>query len=231
MRSNMNQFSLSLRPLKNDRTQLKKRVGAIALSLMLLTLITTNVDAQQSLQLGVKAGANFFKVGGRSMNTKIQPGFSGGVYGELNFTSKWSLQPELLFNQTVTQTSDNFNQIYPGNGVSHAQAINSYVALPVLIVFKPVPELSILLGPQYGYLVSQTKGLLYQEPNKGAFGKSDLSLVFGGQLNLGKVKIGARYSAGLNNINGINTSDTWRQYGLQFYLGYQIKDIKLKKKK
>src|SRR5262245_34694434 len=127
MRSNMNKFSLSLRSLTTGRTQLKKGAGTITLSLMLLTLISTTVDAQQSLQLGLKAGANFLKVGGRSMDTKIQPGFSGGVYGELNFTSHWTLQPELLFNQTVTQTSDVFSQIYPGSGVSHAQAINNYI--------------------------------------------------------------------------------------------------------
>jgi hypothetical protein len=226
----MNQFSLSLRPLKNDRIQLKKRAGAIALSLMLLTLITTNVDAQQSLQLGVKAGANFFKVGGRSFDGKVKPGFSGGAYGELNFTSRWALQPELLFNQTIAKTSADFNSIY--GGVSYQQVSLNYISLPILLVFKPVPELSILIGPQYGYLVSQTTGLLLnqQDKDKDAFKKNDISLVFGGQLNLGKVKIGLRYSAGLNDIS-FRSTDSWRQYGFQAYLGYQLKDIKLKKKK
>jgi hypothetical protein len=222
-------LSLSLRSLKNYRTILKKGTGAVALFLMLLTLTTANADAQQSLQLGLKAGTNLFKIGGRSFDGKIKPAFSGGAYGELNFTSRWALQPELLFNQTIAKTSDQFNSIY--GGVSFQQVTLNYISLPVLVVFKPVPELSILLGPQYGYLINQTTNLLQNPLDRGkdAFKKNDISLVFGGQLNLGRVKFGARYSAGLNNIS-FRTTDTWRQYGLQFYLGYQIKDLKLKKK-
>lgn len=202
----------------------------VAFSLLLLTLMTTKSFAQQSLQLGLKAGSNFFKIGGRSFDGKIKPAFSGGAYGELNFTKHWSIQPELLFNQTIAKTSAEFNQIY--GGVSFQQVTLNYVTIPVLFVYKPVPELSILLGPQYGYLVSQTTDLLQNPSDRGkdAFNKNDLSIVFGGQLNLGKVKIGLRYSAGLNNIS-FRSTDTWRQYGLQAYLAYQIKDLNLKKKK
>lgn len=231
MRFYKNKFSSALRSLKNYRTVLKNGTGLLALSLLLLTLTTANADAQESLQLGVKGGVNFIKVGGRSFDTKTQPGANLGVYGELNFSKQWVLQPELMWNMVVTQTSDQFSQIYPGQGVNTAQAINNYITLPVLIAFKPTPELSILIGPQYGYLFNQTKGLLYTDQNKGVFSHSDISLVFGGQLNLGRVKIGLRYTDGLNTINGINSSDGWRQYGFQAYLGYQIKDIKLKKRK
>ena len=58
--------------------------------------------------------------------------------------------------------------------------------------------------------------------------RSDVALVFGGQLNLGKIKLGLRYQEGLNNVNAINSTDAWRTYGLQFYAGFQIKDRKLK---
>lgn len=224
MKSRMLQVSSLLQSLKNYRTI----TGALGLAFLLLT--ASHADAQQSLQLGLKAGGNFFKVGGRSFDGKTKPSFSGGAYGELNFTSKWSLQPELLFNQTIAKTSEQFNQIY--HGVSFQQVSLNYIAVPILVVFKPVPELSILVGPQYGYLIAQTTGLLQDVADQGkdAFKKNDLSIVFGGQLNLGKVKFGARYSAGLNNIC-FRTTDSWRQYGFQLYLGYQIKDIKLKKKK
>lgn len=231
MRFYKNKFSPTLHSMKNYRTAFKKGTGVVALSLLILTLTTANADAQESLQLGVKGGINFIKVGGRSFDTKTQPGANLGVYGELNFSKQWVLQPELMWNMVVTQSSDQFGQIYPGQGVSNAQAINNYIALPVLVAFKPTPELSIIIGPQYGYLFNQTKGLLYTDRNKGVFSHSDLSLVFGGQLNLGKVKIGLRYTDGLNTINGINSSDGWRQYGFQAYLGYQIKDLKLKKRK
>ncbi len=241
MRFYMNNFSSALNSLKNQRTTLKRGTGAIALSILLLTLTTANADAQESLQLGVKGGVNLIKVTGRSFDTKTQPGANVGIYGELNFSKHWTLQPELVWNQIVTKTSDQFGQIYsgggPGRGVTGAQAINNYLALPVLVSFKPTPELSLQLGPQYGYLVNQTKGILRSSSNanadegRGVLSHSDLAIVFGGQLNLGKVKVGARYYINLGDVNGINNSDQWRQHGFQAYLAYQIKDMKLKHKK
>jgi hypothetical protein len=212
---------------KIDRTvQWKKRTRTVAFILVLLTLTTTLSYAQQSIQLGLKAGTNYFKLGGRSFDNTYNFSFSGGAYANLNYSSKWSIQPELLFNQTLGKTSETFSQIYPGTVADQLVSLD-YIALPILAVFKPIPQLSILLGPQYGYLISQTEGL---EPgtDKKFFSKSDFSLIFGAQLNLDKVKFGLRYSEGLNNINAINTSDTWRQFGFQAYLCFQIKDIKLK---
>jgi hypothetical protein len=205
----------------------RKCLGAFAFCLLLLTATTVRTYAQSSLELGLKAGGDYMKIGGRSFDGKHYPGFQAGVYGQLNFTSKWSLQPELNFSQTIGKTSDEFNQIY--GGPSGQQVTLDYVDLPILISFKPVPELSLLLGPQVGYAFSQTTALL--PPNIGAtdaFKKADFSIVFGGQLNLGKVAVGLRYQAGLNNIS-FRSTDTWRQYGAQFYVTYQLKDMKLKK--
>jgi hypothetical protein len=210
-----------------NKLALKKSTARFAFCLLLLTASIVHAHAQSSLQLGIKAGGDYMKIGGRSFDGKHYPGFVAGLYGQLNFTSKWSLQPELIWNQTIGKTSADFNQLY--GGVSFQQVILNYAALPVLVVYKPVPQLSLLLGPQYGFLVQQTQGLLPLEPGVNAFKKSDLSIVFGGQLNLGKVIFGVRYSAGLNNIS-YRSTDAWRQYGFNAYVGYQFKDIKLKKK-
>jgi outer membrane protein with beta-barrel domain len=211
-----------------NKSDLRKCIGAFAFSLLLLTASTVRTYAQSSLELGLKGGGDYMKIGGRSFDGKRYPGFQAGVYGQLNFTSKWSLQPELNFSQTIGKTSDNFTQIYLGPS---GQQVNlNYVELPILLSFKPVPELSLLLGPQVGYLFSQTTNLL--PPTVGvndAFKKTDLSIVFGAQLNLGKFGFGLRYQAGLNNIS-FRTTDTWRQFGAQFYVAYQLKDLKLKKK-
>lgn len=211
-----------------NKLALKKSTGKLAFCLLLLTAAVMQSQAQSSLELGLKAGGDLMKIGGRSFDQKHYPGFVGGVWGKLNFTSKWSLQPELIWNQTVGKTSQDFNQIYVG--ISDQQVILNYVAIPVMVAFKPIPELSILLGPQYGFLVQQTQNLLPEQPGVNAFRKSDLSIVFGGQLNLGKVIFGVRYSAGLNNIC-FQTTDAWRQYGINAYIGYQFWDVKLKKKK
>lgn len=209
-------------------SSIKRR--SIVLSIVLFFTITTlHSYAQfslQSVEIGAKAGGNFYKIGGRSFDNKTYPSFSGGAYAELNFTPKWTLQPELLWSETIANTGDAFNGIYPG-GISSKIYLN-YISLPVLVAFKPVPELSILVGPEYSYCISQTTGVYY---NQNAFSKSDFSIDFGGQLNLGNVKFGARYKVGLNNVNGINGSDDWRVHGFQLYLGYRLWDVKVKKKK
>jgi hypothetical protein len=111
------------------------------------------------------------------------------------------------------------------------------VAVPVLLAFRPIPELSILLGPNTVSRSRRPQVFWDRQRNirriahANAFSKSDFSLIFGGQLNLGKIKVGLRYSEGLVNVNGINSTDAWRVYGLQAYFAYQIGDIKLKKKK
>jgi hypothetical protein len=210
-----------------NKLAFNKWSASLSLVLLLLMASVTRTCAQQSLEWGIKAGGNLMKVGGRSFDGKQYPGFSAGVWGKLNFTSKWSLQPEIVWNQTIAKTSGDFNSIY--GGVSDQLVNLNYAAIPIFVSFKPNPWLSILVGPQYGYLVTQTTGLLPKQPGTNAFNRNDLSIVFGGQLNLNKVIFGLRYTAGLNNIS-YSTTDTWRQYGFQAYIGYQLGDFKLRKK-
>jgi hypothetical protein len=192
------------------------------ISFLFLTTATANSYAQK-LHYGLTVGTNLYKVTGRSFDEKTKAGFTAGAYGEYFFNRLMGIQSELLWSQLRTRTNDQFSQIYPGVGVSDADVYLNYISLPVMFSFKPTPELSILLGPQYSYLVNQTSGLLTgAESGKDAFKKSDVSLVFGGQLNLGKVKVGARYSIGLTEINSLQ-SDSWKYHGFHFSLGYQLK--------
>lgn len=197
------------------------RLKFAIISFLLLTTATANSYAQK-LHLGVTAGANLYKITGRSFDEKTQAGFSAGVYGEYSLNRIMGIQTELLWSQLRAKTGDQFSQIYPGVGISGADVYLNYISLPVMFAFKPTPELSILIGPQYSYLVNQTSGLLISGNEKDAFKKSEVSLVFGGQLNLGKIKIGARYSVGLTEINTLK-SDSWKYHGFHFSLGYQLK--------
>jgi hypothetical protein len=181
------------------------------------------------MEWGLTAGGNYFKVGGRSWDESYRVSFSGGAYAEINYSKSFTIQPELLFNQVLGKTSDQFNGIYANYGAVSEQLVSvDYISVPILLVYKPIPLISVIVGPQYSFAIAQTSGLLTAQPNKNAFSRSDFSLVFGGQLNLGKVKAGLRYQEGLINVNAINSTDAWRIYGVQFYVCYQIKDRKLK---
>ena len=198
-------------------------------TLLLLTLTAAHAYAQKSMEWGLKAGGNYFRVGGRSWDQSYRMSFSGGAYAEINYSKYFTLQPELLFNQVLAKTSSDFNLIYAGYQPVSFQLVSvDYISVPILLVYKPIPLISIIFGPQYSFAVAQTSGLLQADKSKNVFSRSDLALVFGGQLNLGKIKFGLRYQEGLNNVNAINSTDAWRTYGLQFYAGFQIGDRKLK---
>ncbi|HWK06144.1 MAG TPA: porin family protein [Puia sp.] len=204
--------------------QLKSSKPLIVLTIVLLTLTTATSYAQslQNWQFGLKAGANIFKLTGRSFDGKTHFGFNGGAYGEYKISNQWGIQPELLYSLVQSQTSADFNSIF--GGVSYQNISLNYISVPVFLTFKPVPELSIMVGPQYDFLAAQTTHLYPQHPDTKAFSTSDFSIAFGGQLNLNKVKIGLRYVIGLVNVNGYNAdSDQWKIHGLQAYLGFRIK--------
>lgn len=226
MKSDMNNFTLAMPSERDpirpdmDRTRWFHSIQrSIGLSFLLLLLTTAGAYAQ-SFHWGLKAGADFMKVSGRSFDGKMQAGFSGGAFAELNLNSQWGLQPELLFNQVFTTTSAEYNQLF--QGVSFQKVQLNYVTAPILIAFRPSPVITCLLGPQFGYLASQTTGLTYD--GRDAFKKPDISIVFGGQLNLGsRVKFGLRYQIQVNNINNVGgEGDYWKASGLQTYLSYRI---------
>ena len=131
----------------------------LAFATLLLIFTSVHSFAQQSMEWGLKAGGNYFKVGGRSFDNTYNPSFSGGAYAEVNYSSHFTVQPELLFNMVQAKTSDAFNQIYNTYGAVSGQLVTlDYVAVPILFAYKPVPELSILFGPQYGFLIRSDYG-------------------------------------------------------------------------
>jgi len=98
-------------------SSIKRR--SIVLSFVLLAITAFQSYGQlsiQSAQIGLKGGGNFYKTSGRSFDNKTNPSFSAGAYAELNFTPQWSLQPELSYSETISQTSEEL----PGGGIFEA---------------------------------------------------------------------------------------------------------------
>jgi hypothetical protein len=191
--------------------------NAFVLSLSLLLAV---VHGQaQGFHIGIKAGANLFKMDGESFDQEYKFGYNVGAFSELNFTSSWGLQPELLFNQTNYRTGTQFSDIYP-DGVNGVKGKLNYLSIPVLLSFRPIPLLSILAGPQFGILLNQDEHLVNNAGQ--AFKKGDFSLVGGAQLNLASIKLGARYVVGLNNINDLQNQNNWKNEGWQLYAGFRI---------
>lgn len=194
---------------------MKKRMLALFSGMMLFSVTCM----AQSLHVGFKAGANIFKVDGKSFNDEFKFGYHIGAFGEVYINSKWGVQPELLFSQTNFRTGSNFNSVYP-NGVNDVKGKLNYLSIPVLLCYRPISLVAVQLGPQFGTLLNQDKNLLNN--GKEAFRKGDFSLLVGAQLNLMKFKVGARYVIGLNDINDVEDSHKWKNQGFQLYVGARI---------
>ena len=190
----------------------------LVLSVFLLSMGVMRTQAQ-GLHLGVKAGANILKVDGQSFSNGFQFGYNLGAFAEINFPGAWGIQPEVLFNQTNYRTADNFSAIYQP-GKDGVKGKLNYLSIPILLSFKPIPLLSLQVGPQFGILLNQDESLVNN--GKDAFKKGDFSMVGGAQLNLMKLKVGARYIIGLTDLNDIGTSDKWKNTGFQVYAGLRI---------
>ncbi len=194
---------------------MKRNAFVLSVSLVLAMLHTQ----AQGFHIGIKAGANLFKVDGESFSQEFKFGYSVGAFSEINFTSSWGLQPELLFNQTNYRTGGQFSDIYP-DGLNDVKGKLNYLSIPVLLSFRPIPLLSLQAGPQFGILLNQDEHLVNNAQN--AFKKGDLSFVGGAQLNLASIKVGARYVIGLNNINDLPNENNWKNEGWQIYAGFRI---------
>jgi hypothetical protein len=187
----------------------------LSLSLVTMAVMSTNA---QGFHLGVKGGANVMKVDGQSFSNEFNFGYNVGAFAQLNFTPNWGIQPEVMWSQTNYRTGTQFSDIYPN--FNNYQGKLNYLSIPVLLNYRPIPFLSLLVGPQFGILMNSNQSLV--ENGKDAFKSGDFAMVAGAQLNIANFQAGARYQIGLSNINDIGSQDTWKNQGWQLYVGIRF---------
>ncbi|MBO9571532.1 MAG: PorT family protein [Chitinophagaceae bacterium] len=190
------------------------------ISLFAITILFSTIGFSQGFHFGLKGGVNFYKIDGESFKDEFNYGYTAGVFSEINFSHKVGIQPEILWNQQQTKTSTEFSDIY-NEGIGELKDVKlNYLSIPLLLNYSPSKLLTFQIGPQVGILLNKNENLL--QNGKNAFKTGDFSALGGIQLNLGGFKIGGRYSLGLNNINDIDTKDTWKNQGWQLYAGFRL---------
>lgn len=118
-----------------------------SLFLTLSTLLILSTSFGQ-VQFGLKAGLNLASIKDVGLdNSKARIGYNAGGMLQWKFAEKFLLRPELLYSvkgyrSPASQTND------------EATASLSYVNLPILFGFRPTQNLSLLLGPELGFLTS-----------------------------------------------------------------------------
>lgn len=174
--------------------------------------------AAQKFHIGVKGGANINKLDGKSFSDQFSFGYHLGGFFSVGLGKKFSIQPELLFNQINVDTSGQFSAVYKFNQVDKVKL--KYLSIPILLNFKPVKYLTLQVGPQFGVLMNKSKTLV--ENGRDAFKSGDLSMLGGAQVNLGHLNIYGRYAIGLSNLNDIDSKEKWKSQSFQIGVGFTL---------
>lgn len=182
-----------------------------------ILILANNLQAQ--FKIGPKVGANITKIEGKSFSDEFQYNYLVGAFAEIGFGDKFSINPEVIFNQTSSTTSSQFKSIYEdvASGDQRKAKLN-YLSIPVLMDYRLFGPLHLQAGPQFSILTRADKNLL----NNGeeAFKSGEFSVVGGAQLKISSFRLSGRYVIGLNNINDIDNRDDWRNQAWQLSVGY-----------
>jgi len=187
-------------------------------------------DIRDKLQLGVKIGANISNVydtQGQNFQANAKFGFVGGGYLAIPIGKYLGIQPELLFSQKGFQG----NGVLIGQSYSFIRTTN-YIDVPILIAFKPLNSVTILVGPQYSYLIKQKDVFsssssnfdVEQEFSHDNIRKNTLCFIGGIDCNYNLFVFGLRsgWDVMKNNGDGTSTTPRYKNVWYQATLGYTL---------
>ena len=209
----------------------------IILSIMALGAFALNSKAQDTgndlrdeIMLGIKAGintSNIYDKNGGGMNTNSKIGFAGGVFFSIPITKFFGVQPELMFAQKgYTATGTMVLTKYEVNRTSN------FIEVPVFFALKPSKYVTLLVGPQYSYLIKQTDVYTYgsltntQETNykNSNLRQNILCFVAGLDINYSMFVFSARVGWDVQDNNGDGTSSnpSYKNEWLQTTVGVRF---------
>lgn len=193
------------------------------LVIIIVSVCFVSVSNAQKFKFGPKLGANVGKIEGSGFSDKYTLAYHVGGFAEIHLGKKWAVQPEVLWNQINADTASGFKAIYQNlvntSNIGNNLKLN-YLSIPLLLTYKPGKLLSLQAGPQFGILIDQTKNITQNGAD--AFKKGDLSMLFGAQVNILKLRVYGRYAVGLNNISDIQSQEKWRNTGFQLGVGFAL---------
>jgi len=95
----------------------------------------------QDIKFGVKGGLNLANMSGDVEDNSMKLAFHVGGMAEIKISDQFSVQPELLYSEQGAKFSD-------------GTLCLNYLAVPVMAKYAVSENLSLEVGPQFGYLLS-----------------------------------------------------------------------------
>ncbi len=187
-------------------------------------------DVRESLTLGLKLGTNFSNVydsQGEEFDADGKFGLAGGAFLAIPIGMYFGIQPEVLFSQKGFKAT---GSILGGN--YSMTRTTDYLDIPVFFMIKPSEFITILVGPQFSYLLRQrdvfanatTSIAQEQEFENDDIRKNTLCFAAGIDINLRHIVLGARAGWDIQNNRADGTSSTprYKNTWLQATIGYRL---------
>lgn len=193
-----------------------KLITLLTCMLVINTINAQDSDSRDNIHIGIKAGANYSNIydsEGEKYDAEGKFGFAGGAFLSIPLGKLIGVQPEVLFSQKGFKAISSIL----GSDVRLTRTTN-YIDIPIFLAIKPSRMLTLLVGPQYSYLMKQkdeftnpiTNVEVTQDFETDNIRKNTFCLVGGLDINLSNLVIGARVGMDLKNNNGDGTSTTPR---------------------
>jgi hypothetical protein len=198
-------------------------------------LISIQVVAQEDeyrerISGGLKVGANLSNVydtEGEDFQANAKLGFAGGAFLSIPIGKYLGVQPEILISQKGFQGSGRLL----GSPYDFSRT-TTFIDVPLLFALKPLSIFTIVLGPQYSYLIHQkdvfssaiTTSAQETEFKNDNIRKNILCGIGGVDFTVKHVVVGLRAGADFQRNNGSGTATTprYKNVWYQATIGFRL---------
>jgi hypothetical protein len=205
-------------------------IASIILMMGTATAQEMGSNSRDLLHIGFKAGINYSNVydsQNKEYTADGKAGFAAGGFVSIPIGTFLGIQPEIQFSQKGFKATSSVL----GSDVTLTRTTN-YIDVPIFLAIKPSEMMTILVGPQYSYLIKQKDVFtnpisdieVTQDFNTDNIRKNTLCLVGGVDINLSNIVLGARVGLDMYNNDGDGNSTTPRYKNIwaQATVGFRL---------
>lgn len=182
---------------------------------------------QDKLDIGFRFGLSMSDVISPTNTVSPRATFLVGAHMEYIWSSKWSLQPELLY---VRKGESARGRLQPSGINTEERLLLDYLELPILAKYQWIENFFVEAGPYVSYLVSAKQEQLEGTSFQSAIRYQDSTTLDAG-VAVGisyttdwNIFLGLRYSRGFVDLAEVTAEGFEELYNTQFqmYIGYSF---------
>lgn len=182
----------------------------------------------ERMAFGIKAGVNSSNVydsEGEDFEADAKWGFAAGAFLSIPFNAVLGFQPELMYSQKGYKSSGTILIA----DYTYTRKLN-YIDVPLQLQIKPVPALTLLVGPQFSFLINEGYELESGDFDIGDLDEADdarknmLGIVGGLDLHFSNVVLSGRVAWDLQRNKGDGTAESprYKNVVIQLTLGIML---------